>query len=223
MGKQIGKVAVLAGNCDGFIGNRMLHPYGREASFLVEEGAQPEDVDRVLYDFGLAMGPFAMGDMAGLDVGWYVRKRQLENWPQGKRYSAIADRICELGRYGQKTGAGWYKYEEGSRVPQPDPVVKEIIEKNSVEAGIKRREISDDEILERCVYALVNEGAKILEEESLSAPSISTSPMSMATPSRNTAAGRCSTRTRWAWTRCWSASGSISNSPAAPTNGSRQR
>lgn len=164
MGKQIGKVAVLAGNCDGFIGNRMLHPYGREASFLVEEGAQPEDVDRVLYDFGLAMGPFAMGDMAGLDVGWYVRKRQLENWPQGKRYSAIADRICELGRYGQKTGAGWYKYEEGSRVPQPDPVVKEIIEKNSVEAGIKRREISDDEILERCVYALVNEGAKILEE-----------------------------------------------------------
>jgi len=164
MGKQIGKVAVLAGNCDGFIGNRMLHPYGRQASFLVEEGAQPEDVDRVLYDFGLAMGPFAMGDMAGLDVGWYVRKRQLENWPQGKRYSALADRICEMGRYGQKTGAGWYKYEEGSRVPQPDPVVKEIIEKNADEAGITRREISDQEILERCVYALVNEGAKILEE-----------------------------------------------------------
>ncbi|WP_417519593.1 3-hydroxyacyl-CoA dehydrogenase NAD-binding domain-containing protein [Minwuia sp.] len=164
MGKRIGKIAVLAGNCDGFIGNRMLHPYGREASFLVEEGAQPEDVDRVMYDFGMAMGPFAMGDMAGLDVGWYVRKRQLENWPQGKRYSALADRICELGRFGQKTGAGWYHYDEGSRVPKPDPVVKEIIEKNSAEAGIKRREVSDQEILERCIYALVNEGAKILEE-----------------------------------------------------------
>ena len=164
LGKRIGKICVLAGNCHGFIGNRMLHPYGRQASFLVEEGAQPEDVDRVLYDFGLAMGPFAMGDLAGLDVGYRVRQHQLKTWPQGRRYSSLADKVVELGRHGQKTGAGWYRYEEGSRVPLPDPVVKELIEKNSAEAGIKRREISDDEILERCIYALVNEGAKILEE-----------------------------------------------------------
>jgi len=164
MGKKIGKVAVLAGNCDGFIGNRMLHPYRRQAEFLVEEGAQPEDVDRVIYDFGFAMGPFAMGDLAGLDVGYLVRQRQLKNWPQGKRYSSLGDKVVELGRHGQKTQAGWFLYEEGNRTPKPDPVIKELIQKHSAEAGVKRREVSDQEILERCIYALVNEGARILEE-----------------------------------------------------------
>ncbi|WP_416896288.1 MAG: 3-hydroxyacyl-CoA dehydrogenase NAD-binding domain-containing protein [Minwuia sp.] len=164
MGKAIGKVAVLAGNCHGFIGNRMLHPYRRQAEFLVEEGAQPEDVDRVIYDFGFAMGPFAMGDLAGLDVGYRVRQHQLKTWPQGKRYSSLADKIVEMGRHGQKTQAGWFLYEEGSRAPKPDPVIKELIAKHAAEAGVKRREVSDEEILERCIYALVNEGAKILEE-----------------------------------------------------------
>ncbi|ANK82948.1 MAG: 3-hydroxyacyl-CoA dehydrogenase [Rhizobiales bacterium NRL2] len=164
MGKKIGKVAVLAGNCHGFIGNRMLHPYRRQAEFLVEEGAQPEDIDRVIYDFGFAMGPFAMGDLAGLDVGYRVRQHQLKTWPQGKRYSSLGDKIVEMGRHGQKTGAGWFLYEEGNRTPKPDPVIKELIEKHAAEAGLKRREVSDEEILERCIYALVNEGAKILEE-----------------------------------------------------------
>jgi 3-hydroxyacyl-CoA dehydrogenase len=164
MGKRIGKVAVLAGNCDGFIGNRMLSPYRRQAEFLVEEGAQPEDVDRVIYDFGFAMGPFAMGDLAGLDVGYLVRQRQLKNWPQGKRYSTLGDKVVEMGRHGQKTQAGWFLYEEGSRTPKPDPVIRELIEKHAAEAGVRRREIDDQEILERCMYALVNEGAKILDE-----------------------------------------------------------
>lgn len=164
MGKKIGKVAVLAGNCHGFIGNRMLHPYRRQAEFLVEEGAQPEDIDRVIYDFGFAMGPFAMGDLAGLDVGYRVRQHQLKTWPQGKRYSSLGDKIVEMGRHGQKTGAGWFLYEEGNRTPKPDPVIKELIEKHAAEAGLKRRAVSDEEILERCIYALVNEGAKILEE-----------------------------------------------------------
>ncbi|PJK30393.1 3-hydroxyacyl-CoA dehydrogenase NAD-binding domain-containing protein [Minwuia thermotolerans] len=164
MGKKIGKVAVLAGNCHGFIGNRMLHPYRRQAEFLVEEGAQPEDIDRVIYDFGFAMGPFAMGDLAGLDVGYRVRQHQLKTWPQGKRYSSLGDKIVEMGRHGQKTGAGWFLYEEGDRTPKPDPVIKELIEKHAAEAGLKRRAVSDEEILERCIYALVNEGAKILEE-----------------------------------------------------------
>ncbi|MEC9346985.1 MAG: 3-hydroxyacyl-CoA dehydrogenase NAD-binding domain-containing protein [Pseudomonadota bacterium] len=164
MGKAIGKVSVLAGNCHGFIGNRMLHPYGRQANFLVEEGAMPEDVDRVLYDFGMAMGVFAMGDLAGLDVGYRVRQHQLKTWPQGRRYSSLADKIVELGRHGQKTNAGWYRYEAGSRNPIPDPVVQELIVKHSAEAGIPRRKVTDEEILERCIYALVNEGAKILEE-----------------------------------------------------------
>lgn len=164
LGKKIGKVPVLAGNCDGFIGNRMLDKYIRQAQFMVEEGAQPEDVDRVVFDFGFAMGPFAMSDLAGNDVSWFIRKRKLENWPQGKRYCSLPDKVCELGRFGQKTGDGWYHYEAGDRTPHPDPVIKELIEKHSAEAGVKRREISDDEILERCIYALVNEGAKILEE-----------------------------------------------------------
>jgi 3-hydroxyacyl-CoA dehydrogenase len=166
LGKRMGKVAVLVGNCDGFVGNRMLHGYLREASFLVEEGALPQQVDKVIYDFGLAMGPFTMSDMAGLDVGWRIRKRQLkEQGPSNERYSGtVADRICELGRFGQKTGAGYYRYEKGDRTPRPDPEVEKLILEVAKEKGVRRRPVSDEEILKRCMYALVNEGARILEE-----------------------------------------------------------
>ncbi|HEX7954165.1 MAG TPA: 3-hydroxyacyl-CoA dehydrogenase NAD-binding domain-containing protein [Burkholderiales bacterium] len=164
LSKAIRKVGVVAGVCDGFIGNRMLHGYFREAGFLLEEGALPQQVDKVIEDFGFAMGPFRVGDLAGLDVGWYIRKRQAATRPVHLRYSKLADQVCELGRFGQKTGAGWYRYEAGNRNPIPDPIVEELIVKASKEAGIERRQISDQEILERCIYALVNEGAKILEE-----------------------------------------------------------
>jgi 3-hydroxyacyl-CoA dehydrogenase len=164
LAKTLGKVGVLVGNADGFVGNRMYHGYTRQASFLLEEGALPEQVDRVIFDFGFAMGPFAVGDAAGLDVGWAIRRRRAETRQRGERYSPIADRICELGRFGWKTGAGWYRYEEGSRAPIPDPAVEEIIVGVSGELGIERRDITDGEIRERCLYALVNEGAKILEQ-----------------------------------------------------------
>jgi 3-hydroxyacyl-CoA dehydrogenase len=160
--KRIAKVPVVVGVCDGFVGNRMLHQYAREAQFLLEEGALPQDVDRVLYNYGLAMGPFTMNDLAGLDVSWRIRRAK--GIPKGVRYCAIADRLCEEGRFGQKTRNGWYLYEEGSRVPVPDPYVEELIRKEAERNGIERREITDDEILERCLYPLVNEGAKILEE-----------------------------------------------------------
>jgi 3-hydroxyacyl-CoA dehydrogenase len=162
--KQLRKVGVVAGNCDGFIGNRMLHQYGREAAFLLEEGATPERVDRVIKDFGLPMGPFAMGDLAGLDVGWRIRKGRHAIAPPVGRYSKIADELCEQGRFGQKTGAGYFRYEAGSRTPLPDPAVAEVIERCAREAGIARREVSDDEILKRCMYPLINEAAKILAE-----------------------------------------------------------
>ena len=164
LAKAIKKVGVVAGVCDGFIGNRMLHDYFREAGFLLEEGALPQQVDRVIEDLGFAMGPFRVGDLAGLDVGWYIRKRQAATRPANQRYSKVADQICELGRFGQKTGAGWYRYETGNRNPIPDPIVEDLIVKASREAGIQRRQITDQEIRERCIYALVNEGAKILEE-----------------------------------------------------------
>lgn len=162
LGKTLKKVAVLAGNCDGFIGNRMLHGYTRQANFLLEEGATPEQVDGALERFGLAMGPFRMGDLAGLDVGWRIRKGKAHLRPKDERYSPVADRLCELGRFGQKTGAGFYKYDGRNAVP--DPVVQEIILQSAREQGIERREISDEEIVQRCMYPLVNEGAKILEE-----------------------------------------------------------
>jgi 3-hydroxyacyl-CoA dehydrogenase len=164
LGKTINKVAVLVGVCDGFVGNRMLHQYGREANFLIEEGALPQQVDKVIFDFGFPMGPFTMGDMAGLDIGWAVRKRKAAERPSNQRYSAVADRICEQGRFGQKTGAGWYRYEAGNRTPIPDPEIESLIIQASKDAGIERREISDEEVLKRCLYPLVNEGAKILEE-----------------------------------------------------------
>jgi 3-hydroxyacyl-CoA dehydrogenase len=163
LGKKLGKVPVLVGNCRGFVGNRMIHQYGREAVFLVEEGALPQDVDGALYEFGLAMGPLAMGDLAGLDVGWRIRKEYAHLEPAGRRQIRVPDRLCELGRYGQKTGAGWYKYDENRR-GLPDPEVEKIISEVRSELGITPRAISKEEIIERTIYALINEGAKILEE-----------------------------------------------------------
>ena len=163
LSKTIKKTGVVAGVCDGFIGNRMLEQYLRQAMFLVEEGALPQDVDRAMEKFGMAMGPFRMSDMAGLDVGWYIRKRRYVEKPNMK-YSRWIDRICEMGRFGQKTGAGIYKYEAGKRDAVPDPQITELVTAYSKELGVERRKISDTEIVERCVYALVNEGAKILEE-----------------------------------------------------------
>ena len=163
LAKKLKKVGVLVGNCYGFVGNRMLHQYGREAQFLVEEGARPQDVDGALYNFGMAMGPLAVGDLAGLDVGWRIRKEHAHLRVAGDRYPLVADKLCEMGRYGQKTGAGWYKYDE-NRKAIPDPEVDKLIEEVAAEQGIKRRTITEDEIIERTQYALINEGAKILEE-----------------------------------------------------------
>ncbi len=163
LSKKLGKVGVLVGNCRGFVGNRMFGPYRREAQFLVEEGAGIEAVDQALSDFGMAMGPLATGDLAGLDVGWRIRKEYRHLQEPGIRQPFLEDRLCELGRYGQKTGAGWYKYDEQRR-PTPDPVVDGLIRKWVAEAGIAQRQISAAEITDRCLYALVNEGARILEE-----------------------------------------------------------
>ncbi|MFN0085335.1 MAG: 3-hydroxyacyl-CoA dehydrogenase NAD-binding domain-containing protein [Blastocatellia bacterium] len=163
LARRLKKVGVLVGNCYGFVGNRMLHQYGREAQFLVEEGARPQEVDGALYKFGMAMGPLAVGDLAGLDVGWRIRKEHAHLLVPGLRHPMVADALCEMGRYGQKTGAGWYKYDE-NRKAIPDPEVDALIEKLAAEAGIERRAITEEEILERTQYALINEGAKILEE-----------------------------------------------------------
>jgi 3-hydroxyacyl-CoA dehydrogenase len=163
LSKTIGKVGVLVGNCRGFVGNRMFGPYRREAQFLVEEGAAIEAVDRALSDFGMAMGPLATGDLAGLDVGWRIRKEYRHLEKPGIRQPFAEDRLCELGRYGQKTGAGWYKYDEQRRAT-PDPIVADLVRKWVDEAGTVQRQISAGEITDRCLYALVNEGARILEE-----------------------------------------------------------
>ena len=164
LGRTIGKVPVLVGVCDGFVGNRMLHRYLRQAQFLVEEGASPHQVDKAIYDFGFPMGPFAMMDLVGLDVGWRIRQRQAKSRDPNERYSRVADLICERGRFGQKTGSGWYRYESGNRVPIPDPDIDRLVEEEARRAGIARRAIGEEEIVKRCVYALVNEGAKILDE-----------------------------------------------------------
>jgi 3-hydroxyacyl-CoA dehydrogenase len=163
LAKTIRKVGALVGVCDGFVGNRMVHAYFREAGYLLEEGALPQQVDRVMEEFGFAMGPFRVSDLAGLDIGWAIRKRQAATRDPAERYSRIADLICEKGRFGQKTGAGYYRYE-GGRKPVPDPEIEALIIQASKDAGITRREISDQEILERCLYQLVNVGAQILEE-----------------------------------------------------------
>ena len=164
LSRTLGKVGVLVGNCRGFVGNRMFGPYQREAQFLLEEGARVEQVDAALTEFGMAMGPLAVGDLAGLDVSWRIRKEYEHLEPPGFRDALAADRLCELGRFGQKTGAGWYRYPEGSRSPVPDPEVEKIIADAARAAGIQRRAISAEEIVERTIYALVNEGAKILAE-----------------------------------------------------------
>jgi 3-hydroxyacyl-CoA dehydrogenase len=163
LSKALGKIGVLVGNCRGFVGNRMFGPYRREAQFLVEEGASVAAVDRALADFGMAMGPLATGDLAGLDVGWRIRKEYRHLEKPDTRQPLVEDNLCELGRFGQKTGAGWYKYDEQRRA-MPDPAVDELIRKWVTEAKIPQRDVSAAEIVDRCVYALVNEGARILEE-----------------------------------------------------------
>ena len=163
LGKKIRKTSVVSGVCDGFIGNRMIEQYSRQAGFLLEEGATPEQVDKAVEKWGMAMGPFRMGDLAGNDIGWAIRKRRYQEKP-GMRYSKTADLLCEMGRYGQKTGAGWYDYKPGKRDAIPSPVVVEMIEKHRAELGIQPRKIADEEIVHRLVYALMNEGAKILDE-----------------------------------------------------------
>jgi 3-hydroxyacyl-CoA dehydrogenase len=163
LGKRLKKVAVLAGNCRGFIGNRMLHPYFRESQFLIEEGASVEQVNQVLYDFGWAMGPLAVSDLAGLDVGWRIRKEFKHTEKRGVRVPLVADRLCEDGHYGQKTGRGFSRYDENRR-PLPDPETAALIERLAREAGIERRTIGAEEIVDRCMFALVNEGARLLGE-----------------------------------------------------------
>jgi 3-hydroxyacyl-CoA dehydrogenase len=157
------KIGVVVGNCFGFVGNRMLYSYGRESQLMLLEGAAPEYIDKTLYDFGMAMGPNAVGDLAGLDVGYKTRVER-EDKPDDPRFYRIADVLVEMGRYGQKTGKGTYLYEEGSRKPVPDPEVAQIIKAESDRLGIEHRDISEQEIIERCVYGLVVEGARILEE-----------------------------------------------------------
>jgi 3-hydroxyacyl-CoA dehydrogenase len=163
LARRIGKTAVVAGVCDGFIGNRMLDPYAQQALLMLEEGASPRQVDQAIEAFGFAMGPFRMSDLAGNDISWHIRKRHYAEHPQ-MRHMRIADRVCELGRFGQKTGSGWYRYEPGKRDAIPDPVVEQIIAEERKALKIPPRRIPDAEIVDRLVYALVNEGACILEE-----------------------------------------------------------
>jgi 3-hydroxyacyl-CoA dehydrogenase len=163
LSKNLGKIGVLVGNCRGFVGNRMFGPYRREAQFLVEEGAAAEAVDNALVEFGMAMGPLATGDLAGLDVGWRIRKEYRHLEKPGVRQPIAEDRLCEMDRYGQKTLAGWYRYDDQRRAV-PDPEVTALVRKWAAETGIPQRKIPASEMIDRCVYALVNEGARILEE-----------------------------------------------------------
>jgi 3-hydroxyacyl-CoA dehydrogenase len=163
LSKKLGKVGVLVGNCFGFVGNRLFQPYRREAQFLVEEGAAIEAVDNALYDFGMAMGPLATADLAGLDIGWRIRKEHRHLQKVGVRQPIAEDRLCEMGRFGQKTGAGWYKYDDNRRAI-PDSEVASLVRRWAEEASIPQRQISGEEIVDRCILALVNEGARVLEE-----------------------------------------------------------
>ena len=163
LSKKIKKTGVVSGVCDGFIGNRMIEQYSRQAGFLLEEGCLPEQVDKAIEKIGFAMGPFRMGDLAGNDIGWAIRKRRYAERPDMK-YSKTADLLCEMGRYGQKTGAGWYDYKPGDRKPYPSQLVNDMIIKHSKDIGVERRRVSDQEIVERLIYALVNEAAYLLEE-----------------------------------------------------------
>jgi 3-hydroxyacyl-CoA dehydrogenase len=161
--KKIKKIAVVSGVCDGFIGNRMIEQYGRQAGFLLDEGCTPAQVDRAAEKFGWAMGPFRMSDLAGNDIGWAIRKRRYQEQPQ-MRYSKTADLLCELGRFGQKTGAGWYDYKPGKRDAIPNKEVEAMIAEHRKSMGITPRKISDEEIVQRLVFSLINEAAHILEE-----------------------------------------------------------
>ncbi len=163
IGKKIKKTSVVSGVCDGFIGNRMIEQYSRQAGFLLDEGCTPQQVDKAVEKFGFAMGPFRMGDLAGNDIGWAIRKRRAVERADMK-YSRTADKLCELGRFGQKTGAGWYDYQAGKRDAIPSELVNKMIEDHRKELGITPRKISDEEIVQRLVFALVNEGAHILED-----------------------------------------------------------
>ena len=163
LAKTIKKTAVVSGVCDGFIGNRMVNQYQREALLMLEEGASVQQIDKAIEKFGFAMGPLRMADLAGGDIGWAIRKRQYEENPDMVKM-VVADRLCEMGRYGQKTGAGFYRYEPGNRNALPDPDVDKVVDEVRAELGITPRKISNQEIVERCVYALVNEGAQILDE-----------------------------------------------------------
>jgi 3-hydroxyacyl-CoA dehydrogenase len=161
--KTLKKIGVVVGNARGFVGNRMMFAYMREAQFLVEEGALPEQVDKVLTDFGMAMGIFAVDDLGGIDLLYRVRQEYKHLDKPGVRKPVVHDRLYESGRWGQKRNAGWYAYDEKLK-PSPDPVVRELVEKTSKELGFTRRDITNEEIVERCFYAMVNEGAKILDE-----------------------------------------------------------
>ena len=163
LGRRMKKVSVLVGNCRGFVGNRMFGPYVRESQFLVEEGARIVEVDRALEDFGMAMGPLAVGDLAGIDIGWNIRQAARHLRPEGVRQPFASDKLYEMGRYGQKTGAGWYRYGENRR-RTPDPEVQAQMTELAKNAGIEQRAIGAEEIVERTIYALVNEGARVLEE-----------------------------------------------------------
>ncbi len=163
LGKKIKKTSVVSGVCDGFIGNRMIEQYSRQAGFLLEEGCTPAQVDKAIEKFGFAMGPFRMGDLAGNDIGWSIRKRRYVEKPHMK-YSKTADLLCEMGRFGQKTGAGWYDYQAGKRDAIPSALVVEMIDELRKELGITPRKISDQEIVHRLVFSMVNEAAHILEE-----------------------------------------------------------
>ena len=163
LGKKIKKTSVVSGVCDGFIGNRMIEQYSRQAGFLIEEGCTPAQVDKAVEKFGFAMGPFRMGDLAGNDIGWAIRKRRNVERP-GMKYSKTADLLCEMGRFGQKTSAGWYDYQAGKRDAIPSALVVEMIEKHRAAEGITPRKITDEEIVQRLVFSLVNEAAHILEE-----------------------------------------------------------
>ncbi len=171
IGRKIGKVPVVVGVGFGFCANRVLYPYLRQADFLMEEGALPHEIDRAVTNFGLAMGPCAMIDMAGQDVAYHVRQDELKTWPKGMRYSRLADLLVEKKRYGSKTGAGWYIYPAGTRKGERDPDVEAMIESESKHLGIERGEITDNEIVKRCIYALVNEGARVVAEGIVERPS----------------------------------------------------
>ena len=163
LAKTLKKTAVVSGVCDGFIGNRMIEQYSRQAMFMLDEGGSPGEIDAAIEKFGFAMGPFRMSDLAGNDIGWHIRKRRAIEHPDMK-YSKVADRLCELGRFGQKTGAGWYDYKPGDRTAYPAPLVDDLIAKYRADSGLKPRKLDAAEIIDRLVYSLVNEAAKILEE-----------------------------------------------------------